>query len=175
MAVSKSKKQAIRQELEERFEKSHGLIVSEYTGINCEELTKLRIQLRDVDSQFVVLKNRVAKRAFTEDSDKVVIKDEFKGPIALTCVQGDVAAATKVLLEYQKANDKLKVRSAVMDGTLFTMKDLKALSELPSKEVLIARMLGSLVSPHRGLMNVLKGVSTNLVRVIDAIKEQKTS
>ncbi len=175
MAVLKSKKVEIKQSLEKRFESAQALIVSEYSGISCEDLTKLRIQLRDVDSQFVVLKNRVAKKALSAESPKALISEQFTGPIGLTCVSGDVAAATKVLLQFQKTNEKLKVRSAVMDGTLFNKEELKVLSELPSKEVLIGRMLGSLVSPHRGLMNVLNGVSTNLVRVISAIKDNKTS
>ncbi len=87
---------------------------------------------------------------------------------------GDAAAAVKALLNYAKDHEQIKVKSGVMSGQVLEMSDLDALSSLPSKEVLLAKMLGSILAPHQGLLRVIGGVSGNLVRVINAIKDAKS-
>ncbi|MEY4630837.1 MAG: hypothetical protein RIQ81_957 [Pseudomonadota bacterium] len=177
MAMDRAQKAALRDTLAERFEKANGAVVAEYRGLTVAELTELRVKLRAAGAEFKVLKNRVAKKAIEAKSPKTAaILNDLKGPIGLVLINGDFAAATKSLLEFGKERPELfKVTAGVMDTKRVTPEELKAISELPSKEVLLGRIVGTLVSPHRGLLNVLNGVPRNLVQVINAIKDKKNA
>ncbi len=177
MAMDRAQKAALRDSLAERFEKANGAVVAEYRGLTVAELTELRVKLRASGAEFKVLKNRVAKKAIEAKSPKTAaILNDLKGPIGLVLINGDFAAATTSLLEFGKERAELfKVTAGVMDAKRVSLDDLKAISELPSKEVLLGRIVGTLVSPHRGLLNVLNGVPRNLVQVINAIKDKKNA
>jgi len=177
MAMDRVQKQALRDNLAERFEKANGAVIAEYRGLTVAELTELRVKLRAAGAEFKVLKNRVAKKAIEAKSPKTAaILNDLKGPIGLVLIHGDFAAATKSLLEFGKERAELfKITAGVMDAKRVSLDDLKAISELPSKEVLLGRIVGTLVSPHRGLLNVLNGVPRNLVQVINAIKDKKNA
>lgn len=177
MAMDRAQKAALRDNLAERFEKANGAVVAEYRGLTVAELTELRTKLRASGAEFKVLKNRVAKKAIEAKSPKTAaILNDLKGPIGLVLINGDFAAATKSLLEFGKERAELfKITAGVMDAKRVSFEDLKAISELPSKEVLLGRIVGTLVSPHRGLLNVLNGVPRNLVQVINAIKDKKNA
>jgi large subunit ribosomal protein L10 len=175
--MDRAQKAALRESLAERFEKANGAVVAEYRGLSVAELTELRVKLRAAGAEFKVLKNRVAKKAIEAKSPKTAaILNDLKGPIGLVLISGDFAAATKSLLEFGKDRAELfKITAGVMDAKRVSLDDLKAISELPSKEVLLGRIVGTLVSPHRGLLNVLNGVPRNLVQVINAIKDKKNA
>lgn len=177
MAMDRAQKQALGDTLAERFEQANGAVVAEYRGLTVADLTDLRTKLRAANADFKVLKNRVAKKAIEAKSPKTAaILEDLKGPIGLVLINGDFAAATKSLLEFGKDRPELfVVKAGVMDAKRVTVEELKAISELPSKEVLLGRIVGTLVAPHRGLLNVLNGVPRNLVQVINAIKETKNS
>lgn len=164
-------KAQLRQELSERFEKSTAIIVAEYRGLTVEEVTDLRVKLREASAEFKVIKNRVAKKAVAEDLQS--LSEKFTGPVGIVCAFGDSAQATKAALEFEKTHPNFKVTAGHMEGAVVSKEQLKAISDLPSKEVLLAQIIGSLVSPHRGLLGVLNGVSRNLVQVINAIKDKK--
>jgi large subunit ribosomal protein L10 len=174
MAISKAKKQDLNKTYVKRFSDSKASLIADYSGISACELAALRVELRKADSEFKVIKNRVAIKAIEESvPDASPIKDHLKGSIGVAYMYGDVAAGSKALLAFSKTNDKFKVRGGLLDGKLLSKEDVKALSELPSKEELLAKIIGTLVSPHRGLLRVINGVSGNLVRVINAIKYTK--
>jgi large subunit ribosomal protein L10 len=175
--MDRAQKAALRESLAERFEKANGAVVAEYRGLTVAELTELRVKLRAAGAEFKVLKNRVAKKAIEAKSPKTAaILNDLKGPIGLVLISGDFAAATKSLLEFGKERAELfRITAGVMDTKRVTVDELKAISELPSKEVLLGRIVGTLVSPHRGLLNVLNGVPRNLVQVINAIKDKKNA
>lgn len=177
MAMDRAQKAALRDNLAERFEKANGAVIAEYRGLTVAELTELRVKLRAAGAEFKVLKNRVAKKAIEAKSPKTAaILNDLKGPIGLVLISGDFAAATKSLLEFGKERSEIfKITAGVMDAKRVSLDDLKAISELPSKEVLLGRIVGTLVSPHRGLLNVLNGVPRNLVQVINAIKDKKNA
>jgi len=175
MAIDKARKEAMREELAGLFNKATASVIAEYRGITAQELSELRVELRKVNTEFKVIKNRIARKAVEgEASDSVALSSKLVGPIGIAYMYGDVAAGTKAMLEFQKSHEKFKVTAGVMEGKVLGPDDLQALSDLPSKEVLLARIIGTLVSPHRGLLHVLNGVGTNLVRVINAIKDTKS-
>lgn len=175
MAMTKARKQTLKTEIGGRLKKANAAFIAEYRGLTVSELTELRVKLREAKAEFRVVKNRVARVAIKEDVPSAMpIADKLKGPIGLVLAYGDSAAAAKALLEFAKDKENLKVTEGVMDGVGVSLAELKAISSLPSREVLMAQIVGSLVAPHRGLVTVLSGVTRQLVQVINAIKEKKT-
>jgi large subunit ribosomal protein L10 len=174
MAKSKADKMALRQDFSDRFDKTVACILAEYRGAKATEMTELRAKLRQSNAELKVLNNRVVKKAIVGNDDVVLLTDRLKGPLTGVFVYGDAAAAVKCLLNYAKENEQIKVKSGVMSGNVLEMNDLEALSQLPSKEVLLAKLLGSILAPHQNLLRVIGGVSGNVVRVINAIKDAKS-
>ena len=175
MAKSKAAKAALRDECAERFNKAQASIVAEYAGISANDLAALRVELRKIDTEFKIVKNRVAKKAIESAAqDSEALKDKLTGPVGVAYLNGDVAAGAKAMLAFATGNDKFKVTGGVLEGKALSVDEIKALSELPSKEELIAKIIGTLVAPHRGLLHCINGVGTNLVRVISAIKDTKS-
>ena len=138
-------------------------------------MTILRQELRKSGAEFTVIKNRVAKKAAAEVPAISPLANDLKGPSGLIFMKGDVAAATKVAINYQKDNPNFVLKAGVFEGSRLSLEQLKALADLPSREVLLAQIIGSMVAPHRGLVTVLSGVTRQLVQVISAIKDQKKS
>ena len=174
MAISRAKKEQQITVVAQNFEKSVASIVAEYRGISAPDLAALRGELKKHDSEFKVVKNRVVKKAIEQTAtSQSALSDKLTGPVGVTYIYGDVAAGAKALLNFAKDHEEIKVTGGVMDGKALSVGDLKALSELPSKEVLLSQIVGSLVAPHRGLLHVLNGVSSKLVRAVSAIKDTK--
>ena len=174
MAITKAAKGKIKDAVAEKFGKANAAIVAEYAGMTMEQLTELRCSLRESGAEFQVMKNRIAKIAIKESApDKEPLSEHLKGPIGVAFLYDDAAAGTKAVLKFEKDFEKFKVTGGVMDGKSLGAKELKAISDLPSKEVLLGQIVGSLVSPHRGILGVLNGVPRQLVQVINAIKDQK--
>lgn len=177
MAKTKSAKFKLREELEHSFNNSTAAIVAEYKSVNANDLAELRLGLRKVGSELKVIKNSLAMKAVEEgeSKDSKEISEYLKGQIAIAYLSDDVASGAKELLKFAKSNKNLVVLGGILDKNKVTLNDVKALSNLPSKEELLAKIVGTLVSPHRGLLYVMNGVSSNLVRALNAIKETKTS
>ena len=174
--MDRKQKQALRESTAERFKKSNAVIVAEYRGLTVEQMTKLRVALRKASAEFKVVKNRIAKKAIELDFQEMGgLAPNLKGPIGLVCAYGDAAQVTKAVLDFEKDNPNFKVTAGHMEGAPLNKANLQALADLPSKEVLLAQIIGSLVAPHRGLLGVLNGVPRNLVQVINAIKDKKSS
>jgi large subunit ribosomal protein L10 len=174
MSKDRAAKQVVRENIKGCLGRANAAIVSEYRGLTVAELTELRIELRKVDSEFRVINNRIAKKAVEDGlTDIEPMKDLLKGPVGVVYLYGDAAAGAKAVLKFAKTNEKFKVTGGVMEGSRLSENDLKALADLPSKEVLLAQIIGTLVAPHRGILGVLNGVTRNLVQVINAIKDKK--
>lgn len=172
--ISRAKKEALRAEAGDRFNKAGAALVAEYRGLTVAELTELRTELRKVGAEFKVTKNRVLKKAIELDAEgSTALSDKLVGPVGVLYLYEDVAAGAKVAVEFAKSHEKFVVTGGIMDGAAVTEGDIKAISDLPSKEVLLGQIVGSLVAPHRGLLGVLNGVTRNLVQVINAIKDTK--
>ena len=174
MAMTKAAKQALKSKVAERLQKANAAMIAEYRGLTVAELTDLRVKLREAKAEFKVVKNRIAKVAIREDAPEMMpVLDRLKGPVGLVLVYGDPASVAKSLLDFAKDKENFKVTGGVLDGKAVGSADLKAIAELPSKEVLLARLVGTLVAPHRGLLGVLSGVPRQVVTVINAIKDKK--
>jgi len=173
--MDRKTKEALKVETAERFQKATAAIIAQYRGMTVAELTELRRNLRKSNAEFKVLKNRVAKKALEQDVPAAKdLAPLLKGPIGLVLVYGDAAAASKTVLDYAKGHPNLVVGGGLFENKVVSSADIKALSDLPSKEVLLARIVGSLVSPHRNFLGVMTGIHRNVLNVLNAIKDKKS-
>ena len=176
MAVSKQKKMQLKTQFAEKFNEVNSAIIAKYSGMAMPDLTALRRALRENDSTFKVVKNRVAIKAIEDEAkDFGELAEHLKGPVGVVFVKGDIAQAAKTVLKFQKEHDTFEVTGGVIDKNVVSLDEIKAISDLPSKEELLAKMVGSIASPSRGLVTVLSGVPRNLVQVINAIKDTKSA
>jgi large subunit ribosomal protein L10 len=170
--VKIEQKKAIAEELHEKFKKAKVVIVTDYKGLNVAAVNQLRGKLREADIEYRVAKNSLFARA-SVDTGVEVIKEQFKGPNAIALSYTDPVAPAKVLTEFIKTNDKLEVKVGVMDGKALNMNDIKALSALPPREVLLSQVLSAMNAIPTGFVRVLSGVPRQFMNVLQAIKEKK--
>jgi len=175
MAKSRAAKIELGHELTDKFSRSKGAAIAEYAGMSAEDLASLRRELTNAGCEFKVVKNRVARKAIAIALPEAVpFKENLVGPIGVVYIYNDIAEGAKAVMKFSKEKEKFKLTSGLIEGQVVAVEDFKAIAELPSKDVLLAKIVGSLVTPHRRLLGALNGVSRNLVRVIAAIKEKKS-
>ena len=160
-------------EIRETLQGSAAAILTDYRGLSVADLTKLRRKLRESDTEFHIVKNTLFKLASTG-----VIKDEsiyaqLEGPTGIGFVKGDTVAGAKAILEFIKDHKTMSIKGGYVEGKVLNQDQITALSKLPSKNVLIAQMLGSLNAPVSGLVGTLNGIISNFVFTIQAIADQK--
>lgn len=159
-------------ELKELLTSAKGVILVNYCGLSVAEDTKLRSAMREVGVKYTVAKNTfiriAAKEAGIEGLDSVL---EHNTAIAIA--PEDPVAAAKVINEFAKEHKALEVKAGILDGKVISVDEVKALAELPSREVLLAKMLGSMQAPISGLVNVLQGTIRNFVYVLEAVRQEK--
>jgi large subunit ribosomal protein L10 len=154
------------------FEDIQGLVVAEYVGVKTPELNELRAKLRPLKSECRIVKNTLTKIAL-KNRGIDGFGDFFEGQSALVIQKGDAIATTKVLVEFTKAHENLKLRAGYMDGKIFQQADLKALAALPSKPVLLAQLLGTLQAPLYNLQGALTGSMRYLANALDQVAKKK--
>ncbi len=180
MSVSPSpEKQKIVADIKEKLTASKGAVFTSYRGLTVAQDTQLRRQLREAGVSYHVIKNTLtaiaAKEAGLDD-----LLPHLEGTTALAVSNDDAIAPAKVISEFIKKNklentEVLTVKAGIVDGKVISANDVKALASLPSREVLIAKLLGSMQAPISNTVGVLQGVIRNAVYVLDAIRQKKES
>ena len=165
-------KKEITNDLRERFERAQIVIVTDYKGLDVMTMNALRRKLREVDVEYQVVKNTLLIRA-SEETDVTAIKEAFKGPSAVAISYEDPVAPAKVLTEFSKDNDKLEIKAGVMNGKALDLQGIKALSSLPSREVLLGQVLAAMNGVPTAFVRTLSGVLGQFLNVLTAIKDQK--
>ena len=160
------------QELHERLGKSKVVILADYKGLDVGAMTDLRTKLREAQIEFQVIKNTMLRLA-SEGTDVELIKDQFKGPSAVALSYDDPVAPAKILTEFAKANDKLEIKSGVLNGQAIDLAGIKALSSLPSRDELLAQVLSAMIAVPTSFVRALSDVPRRMVNVLQAIKDQK--
>jgi large subunit ribosomal protein L10 len=171
--VRKPQKAEIVQGIQEKVAKSHIGILTDFTGLKVEDMTKLRRQLQESAAELTVVKNTLLRRAATEDSPISPLMPHFTGPNALALGYEDPVAVTKVLIKFAQEKPQLQIKAGALGGQALTLKDLEALAKLPAREVLLAQLLGVMQGVPRGLVTVLSGVIRNLLNVLVAMRDKK--
>lgn len=159
-------------ELKEKIARSNVLVLADYLGFSVKQMTDLRRKLRAEKSELAVIKNTLIGRAAAE-SGLPELKDHLKGPTAVLLGYEDAITPLKVLVKHIKESEKGALRIGVVNKKVFSQDDLTAISKLPSREVLIGKVVGGFKSPLYGLVNVLNGPLRKLVYALDAIKAKK--
>jgi len=158
--------------LSEKLNKAKVMIFADYRGLKVSEMTELRSKLREDESWFKVIKNRLMKRALKQEGLDALDK-YFTGPTALATSEVDPVNPAKALVEFAKGHDKLEIKGGFLDGKDLTPADLQALAKMPSREVLLARALSSMNAPATNMAGVLAAIPRKLVYAFNAIKETK--
>jgi large subunit ribosomal protein L10 len=170
--LNRDEKVAIVSDLCESFGRANLAVVADYCGLKVSEFQKIRIELRNCNSEIRVAKNTLLKRAVT-DTGNAALSEYFSGTTAVIMAYADPVEPAKVVTKFANDNEKFKIRSAVLDGEKIGVDKLIALSKLPSKEVLLGQLLSTWKSVPTGLVQVLSGVPRTFVYALQAIKDQK--
>ncbi|MCL4501106.1 MAG: 50S ribosomal protein L10 [Deltaproteobacteria bacterium] len=166
-------KDKIVQDIREKVSRSQIGILTDFKGLKVEEMTKLRRQLQEAQAELKVVKNTLLRRAAADESPISPMLDKFTGPNALTLGYADPVALAKVMTKFAQEKPQLEIKAAVLSGQLLSAKDLEALSKLPSREVLLAQLLGLLNNVPTALVTVLAGVIRNFLNVLVAYRDKK--
>lgn len=169
--ILEQKKQVV-QELTEKVKSAQSIVLADYRGLTVEQDTALRNALRAAGVEYKVVKNTLTSLAMKANGLEG-LDSYLNGPTAMAISSTDAVAPAKVLSEYAKKYEKLELKAGVVEGNVIDVNGIKALAELPSREVLISKMLGSFNAPITGLVNVLNGNIRGLVVALNAIAEQK--
>ncbi|RKH37571.1 50S ribosomal protein L10 [Corallococcus sicarius] len=163
----KSEKEVMIKELHEKFARTKSAVVAEFSKVDVETVTKLRRKFREGKVEYKVIKNTLARRA-AEGTSVSVISDDFTGPVALCISYDDVVAPAKILMDFIKDMETIKVRSAVVDGRKVDVNGVKALAKLPGLNELRGQLLGMLNQPAGKLVRTIAAPGSQLARVIQA-------
>ena len=167
-----AQKKELVTDLNRKFGDKKILILVDYKGLNVPKMADLRARLREVNVELIVVKNTLLSRA-AEGTDVELVRDYLEGPNAIVMSYDDPVVPMKVLREFAKENDKLEIKVGVLQGGLLGYQDLKALSDLPSREVLLAQVLSAMNAVPTGFVRALNNVPERLVYALQAIKDQK--
>lgn len=169
--MDKQDKQRVVEELHNAWSESTAGVVTHYRGLSVSQMGELRRALHQAGVSIQVVKNTLARRA-AEGTDFKAAEELFTGPVAIAYGKDPVAMA-KAISEFAKKNDALTVCGGVLDGKMVDVAGVKALASLPSREVLLAKMLGSMQSPVSGFVRTLAEVPASFVRTLAAVRDQK--
>jgi large subunit ribosomal protein L10 len=148
-------------------------IFTDYRGLTVEQITDLRGKLREKSAEYRVMKNRYAKLAF-EQLEMGGVSQFLVGPTAIALLKDDSPAIAKILVDYAK-DAPIDVKGSWIDGQLFTAAQTEALSSLPGREQLLAMLMSAMNAPLQNFVFALNGVTTKLVRTVQAIADKKAS
>ena len=171
--MNRDNKQELVTEMHERLKRAKAVFLADFRGMDVGKATSLRNELRSASVEYKVFKNSLLERA-SQGTDMECLSPYLIGPTAIAISYDDPVGAAKVLSKFAKDPlGKFVLKAGVLSGKLLDVKQIQALADLPSREVLIAKMLGSMQAPATNFVGVLAALPGSLVRVLDAIRAQK--
>ena len=168
-----ARKEAAIGELSKRLAESQSLFLTDYAGLTVSEITKLRGELRKDGSSYAVVKNTLFRIAAGDLAAQ--LETFLAGPTGIVFAGEDPIAPAKALKTFSDTVKKVAVKAAYIDGRVVDAKQVEILAKLPPKIELVAKLVGTLANPLRGLVTVLSGNQSGLVRVLNAVREQKAA
>ena len=154
-----ARKEQLVNELTEKLQKAQSVVIFDYRGLTVAEVTELRSAMRKAGNEYVVIKNSMVERAAKKVGIDESVKEMLKGPSAFAIGYEDAVSPAKILKDTVKKLKKCEIKGGIVNGKVADAAAIDALAELPPKEVLIARMLGSMMSPISGLAIVLDQIA----------------
>ncbi|MGH7736487.1 MAG: 50S ribosomal protein L10 [Candidatus Tyrphobacter sp.] len=167
-----ARKESTIEALRARLAGAKHLILTDYTGLSVGEITRLRGELGKDGSAYAVVKNTLFRIA-AGDELASALEAFLAGPTGVVFAAGDPVAPAKAIKTFGDGVKSINVKAAYIDGRLVDAKQVAVLASLPSRYELLGRLVGSLASPMRGLVTVLSGNQSGLVRVLNALHEKR--
>lgn len=172
MNKAREAKVAVVDGVKDRVGDTTTAVATEYRGLTVAEISSLRKELRRVGAEYKVLKNTLVRRAVA-GTEVESITEFLTGPTAIAWVKGDISAVAKVLREFAKDTPTLVLKGGVLDGKALSVKDLVALADLPSRDVLLAQFAGALAAPMRQMAGLMKAVPQNFAYGLAALLDAR--
>lgn len=164
-------KQAMVSDIKEKISASSSIVVTDYRGLNVEEVTELRSKLRKEGIEYKVLKNNLVKRAYL-DSGIEGFDDVLKGPTAVA-FSTDAVAPSRILFEFLEKHKNLQVKGGLLEGKILSVDELEALANLPSKEVLLGQVVGVFAAPLQKAVSLFAAPMRDFVGAVNTLKEKQ--
>ena len=171
MSLNLEQKKAAVAEIGAQVAKAQAIVLAEYRSLPVGQMTALRKKAREAGVYFRVLKNTLVRRAVADTPYKG-LAEKMSGPLAYG-ISTDPVAAAKVLHEFAKANDKLVITAGAMPGTMMTPQQVAALASMPSREELLAKLVGTMQAPIAKFVRTLNEVPGKFVRTLAAVNDEK--
>ncbi|NLA11498.1 MAG: 50S ribosomal protein L10 [Firmicutes bacterium] len=172
--ITRKAKEEFVEEMAHELEAAELVIAADYRGLNVADVTELRRQLKAEGCRYRVVKNTLTRLACRR-VELTVLEPFLEGPTALAYTSDDPVGAARVFLHFSREHEALAVKGGLLSGKTLTPDEVKALGEIPPREILLARVCGAFQAPLSGLANVLQGNIRKLVYALDAISRQKES
>lgn len=174
MAVSREQKEKVLKELIDKFSKAKSVIFSDYRGIQVNDLQKLRRAMRAEDAEYAVAKRTLFKIAAKKAGFPEIPDEIMEGPCAASFSYGDEIAPARIIKNFAKGNEHLKLLGGIVDGKVLSIAQTKELSLLPTKKELLAKFVGCLQGPIYGFYGILHEVMRKFVGTVLALHDQKS-
>jgi len=169
MALTKAQKQKIIADLKDKIAKQKAMVLIGITGLKVKDISDLRKKLKTEEGNLKVVKKTLIEKAFKENNLEFD-KNKYKEEIALVFGFKDEILPAKTVYQFGLANEKLKILGGFLEGKFKEAEEIIALAQLPTKEGLLAKLVGSIASPISGLINVLQGNIKGLITVLARAK-----
>jgi large subunit ribosomal protein L10 len=173
LSLNLEQKKAVVGEVSEQVSTAQAIIVAEYRGLQVGEMTELRAQARKSGVYLRVLKNTLVRRA-VEGTPFSGLASEMVGPLVFG-ISSDPVSAAKVLNDFAKTNDKFVIKAGAMPNQVMSAQAVQALASLPSRDELLAQLLGTMQAPVAKFVRTLNEVPTKFVRGLAAVRDQKAA
>jgi large subunit ribosomal protein L10 len=171
MSLTLEEKKAVVAEVSEKISGAQAAMLAEYRGLTVEQMTKLRRKAHEEQVYLRVVKNTLARRAVA-GTDFACLQDQMIGPLAFA-ISTDPVAVAKILSDFAKDNEQLKIKAGAMGGKLITAAEIDALAKLPGREQLLAMLLGTMQAPVQKFVQTLNEVPAKFVRALAAVRDAK--
>jgi len=170
--LTRKQKEEIVKNLAEEIKAAKAVVFSDFKGLEVKDMTSLKKELKKEGASFKVAKKNLINIALKNTGADLDVK-KMEGQIAVSASSEDETAVAKIISKFSKKNENLKILGGLLGVKEMSAEEIKALAKLPSKEELLAKLVGSLSSPLSGFMNVLQGNQRSLVQALKAIADKK--
>ena len=171
MALNREEKAAVIEEVSAQVAQAGSIVLAEYRGLTVEKITQLRKQARESGVYLRVLKNTLVRRA-VKDTPYEKLADQMVGPL-MYGISADPVAPAKLIASFAKANDQLVVKGGAMRNVVMDVAGVQALATMPSREELLAKLLGTMQAPVATFVRTLNEVPTKFVRGLAAVRDKQ--
>ena len=173
--MNRTEKSNVVSEVTEIMEKSTAIFLTDYSGINVEDISDLRNQFRNEGVNYKVFKNTLFKSALEESGKYEKLADHLVGMTSFAFADENPVAPAKIIKKYFDKNKKLSLKACYIEGEYFDGSNLTTLASLPSKNDLVASIIGSINAPASGIVVAINAVMRDLVSVIDEVSKTKAA